>query len=69
MSLPRARREKAIVEAIICGGCAVIGAAFLLGGHTLRAMAIFLFGWAAGGALHLSTMGVQEWWRRRGRRR
>jgi hypothetical protein len=68
VKLPRTRREIAIVETIICAGCALIGALFLLGGHTLQRMSIFLFGWAAGGALHLSTVGLQEWRARRGRR-
>jgi hypothetical protein len=68
VKLPRQRREIVIVEAIICAGCALIGAVFLLGGHTLRSMSVFLFGWAAGGVLHLATVGVQEWRARRGRR-
>jgi len=50
-------------------GCALIGAAFLAGSHTMREMSIFLFGWAAGCAVHLTqTVIVGRVSRRRSRR-
>lgn len=35
-------------------GCAILGAAFLAGTHTMREMSIFLFGWAIGYTFHLT---------------
>ncbi len=43
------------VEIATCLGCAIIGAAFQLGG-TLRGMSIFLFGWSLGCVFHLTQM-------------
>jgi hypothetical protein len=47
-------------------GCAIIGAAFLAGSHTMREMSIFLFGWAAACAFHLTQTVIVD---RVGRRR
>jgi hypothetical protein len=51
-------------------GCAVLGGLFLTGGHTLREMSLFLFGWAAGCAFHLTQTLIVGWISsRRNRRR
>jgi hypothetical protein len=52
-ALERKRRIMRI-ELSTCVGCALTGAVFLTGGHTLREMSIFLFGWSAGCAFHLT---------------
>jgi hypothetical protein len=51
-----AERKRTIMrtELITAIGCAIIGAVFLAGSHTMREMSIFLFGWAAGCAFHLT---------------
>ena len=53
------------VELSTCIGCALIGSAFLTGGHTLREMSIFLFGWAGGCAFHLTQTLIVGWVARR----
>jgi hypothetical protein len=42
-------------------GCAVLGGLFLTSGHTLREMSLFLFGWAAGCAFHLTQTLIVGW--------
>lgn len=54
-SQPQAERRHVIIRTAIisCIGCTVLGAVFLTGGHTLRQMSIFMFGWAIGCAVFL----------------
>ena len=54
MQLAEHRRRIMRTELTTGIGCALLGAAFLAGGHTQREMSIFLFGWAAGCAVHLT---------------
>ncbi|MCW3020411.1 MAG: hypothetical protein JWN10_2719 [Solirubrobacterales bacterium] len=42
-------------------GCAVLGVLFLTGEHTLREMSLFLLGWAAGCAFHLTQTLIVGW--------
>jgi hypothetical protein len=48
------KRKIMRVEVTSAVGCAIIGAAFLAGSHTMREMSIFLFGWVFGCAFHLT---------------
>jgi len=51
-----AQRKRKVIrtELRTAVGCAIIGAAFLAGTHTMREMSIFLFGWTVGCAFHLT---------------
>jgi hypothetical protein len=49
------RRRRIVRTELVSGvGCALLGVAFRAGGHTLQEMSLFLFGWAAGCAVHLT---------------
>jgi NhaP-type Na+/H+ or K+/H+ antiporter len=56
------QRPRAVlrIEFAVCVGCAVVGGVFELGGSTLQAMAIFLFGWSLGCVIHLTQMFVTK---------
>lgn len=62
-----ARKRKIMRTELSTGlGCAILGAAFLAGSHTMREMSIFLFGWAVGCAFHLTqTVTIDRISRRR----
>lgn len=63
--MPRARREILYVELAVCLASALLGVLFEMGGRALQGMAIFLFGWSAGCAVHLLALAVQNRHRRR----
>ena len=64
--LARRKRKIMRIELSSAIGCALIGAAFLLGSHTMREMSIFLFGWAIGCTFHLTQTVITD---RLGRRK
>lgn len=42
------------IELVNCVVCALLGAGFLAGTHTMREMSLVLFGWAFGCVFHLT---------------